>query len=71
MGTDSYLWGDFNWSQEVKMEEQKEKKGCLEDGIIHPDGTEDCIDIYCSKCVDGEWETNPSIGTLIDPSEVL
>ncbi|MGO9311377.1 MAG: hypothetical protein ACLQBD_18010 [Syntrophobacteraceae bacterium] len=53
------------------MEEQKGKKGCLEDGIIYPDGTEDCIDIYCSKCVDGEWETNPSIGTLIDPSEVL
>lgn len=53
------------------MAEQKEKNGCLENGIIYPDGTEDCLDIYCSKCVDGEWETHPSIGVTIDPSEIM
>lgn len=53
------------------MAEQKEKNGCLENGIIYPHGSEDCIDIYCSKCVDGEWETHPSIGESIDPSEVM
>jgi|GEM_PF-905576 hypothetical protein len=52
------------------MAEQKEKKGCFEDGVIYPYGSEDCIDIYCSKCVDGEWETNP-IGVSTDPSEVM
>jgi hypothetical protein len=53
------------------MAEQEEKSGCLENGIIYPHGSEDCLDVYCFKCIDGEWETHPSIGVSIDPSEVL
>jgi hypothetical protein len=53
------------------MPEQKEKTGCLEEGVVHPDGSEYCLDVYCFKCTDGEWETHPWIGVSIDPSEVL
>ncbi len=53
------------------MAEQEEKTGCLENGVIYPHGSEDCLDVYCFKCIDGEWETRPSIGVSIDPSEVL
>ncbi len=53
------------------MAEQKEKSGCLENGKIYPHGSESCMDIYCFKCADGEWETHPSIGASIDLSEVL
>ena len=53
------------------MAEQKQKSGCLEDGIIYPDGSESCMDVYCFKCVDGEWESRPSIGASVDLSEIL
>jgi hypothetical protein len=62
---------DPNLAQEVEMAEQKEKNGCLEDGVTYPNGSESCIDIYCFKCVDGEWEERPSIGASVDLSEVL
>jgi hypothetical protein len=52
------------------MGEQKEKSGCLENDVIYPHGSEYCMDIYCFKCVDGEWETHPSIGASIDLSEI-
>lgn len=52
------------------MAEGKEKKGCLENGVRYPDGSEDCMDIYYYKCVHGEW-TGPSIGASMDPSEVI
>jgi len=72
MKSDSYRHVvDLNWSQEVKMAGEKEKRDCLENGVKYPDGSEDCMDVYCFKCVDGEWETHPSIGVSIDPSEVI
>jgi hypothetical protein len=53
------------------MAERKEKSGCLEKGAIYPHGSECCTDAYCFKCDDGEWETNPSIGSSTDLSEIL
>ncbi len=53
------------------MAEQKQKSGCLEDGVIYPNGSESCMDIYCFKCVDGKWETRASIGASMDLSEIL
>jgi hypothetical protein len=44
---------------------------CLEDGKIYSDGSEYCLDLYCFKCVDGEWETQSLIGDSVDPSLVL
>ncbi len=52
------------------MAEQIEKSGCLDNDLLYPNGSESCMDVYCFKCVDGEWESYPSIGVSIDPSEV-
>lgn len=60
-----------NHAWEVEMDEQKEKSSCSENGIIYPHGSEYCMDVYCFKCVDGEWETHPSIGVSIDLSEIV
>ncbi len=53
------------------MAEQKEKSPCLEDDKIYSHGSEYCLDVYCFKCNDGEWETHSFIGASVDPSEVL
>jgi hypothetical protein len=46
--------------QEVEMEDQKEKKSCLDDEIMYPHGSKSCKDLYwddyCFKCNDGKWE---------------
>jgi len=51
--------------------EDKEEMSCLEDGILYPNGSEECLDIYCFRCVDGKWETHPSIGASVDLSEIV
>jgi hypothetical protein len=42
------------------MEDQKEKKSCLDDEIMYPHGSKSCKDLYwddyCFKCNDGKWE---------------
>ena len=53
------------------MAGHEEEKGCLEDGVIYPHGWEYCMDVYCFKCVDGKWETYPSIGVSIDPWKIV
>lgn len=53
------------------MAEQKVKNACLEDGKIYSNGSEYCLDVYCFKCVDGEWETESLVGSSVDPSLVL
>ena len=53
------------------MPELKEKSGCLESGLTYSEGSEYCLDVYCFKCVDEEWETHPSIGVSTDLSDIL
>ncbi len=53
------------------MPELRAKSGCLEDAVTYSEGSEYCLDVYCFKCVDGEWETHPSIGVSPDLSEIL
>jgi hypothetical protein len=53
------------------MDVHNEKSGCLEDGRSYPDGSEECMDVYCFKCVAGKWETHPWIGAYVDSSEVI
>jgi hypothetical protein len=54
--------GVFNLAQEVKMDENKEKSGCLDQDKMYPHGSKICKDIYwdeyCFKCVDGKWEAH-------------
>jgi hypothetical protein len=52
------------------MPEMQENGSCLEDDVLYPDGHEYCLDVYCFKCTNGEWKMSPSIGALMDPSEV-
>jgi len=42
-------------TQEVAMAEEKGKKGCEDNGITYPHGSEFCKDVYCIQCVDGIW----------------
>jgi hypothetical protein len=49
----------------------KEKNVCLDDGVLYSEGSEYCLDVYCFKCVDGEWETHASIGVPMDLSRVV
>lgn len=53
------------------MADNKEKSGCLDNEIMYPHGSENCKDVYCFKCVDGQWETHPWIGAVMDLSEVV
>jgi len=47
-----------------------EKRGCKDGGVFYPDGSEFCMDIYCFKCSDGEFEVYPDIGASTDLSEI-
>jgi len=44
------------------MVEQEQKSGCAEDGRMYPHGSKLCKeifwDVYCLKCVDGQWEAS-------------
>ena len=67
ISSDSYNdMEDSNCVQEVEMDEQKEKSGCLDHKIMYPHGSEFCKDVfwdvYCFECVDGRWETHPWTG---------
>ena len=53
------------------MPELQERSGCVEDEILYPEGYEYCRDVYCFKCLGGEWEMNPWIGATTDLSEVV
>jgi hypothetical protein len=52
------------------MVEPKKDIGCIEETVTYPEGHEYCVDVYCFKCIGGEWEMNPSIGSSMDPSEI-
>jgi hypothetical protein len=39
--------------------------------VAYPEGYEYCLDVYCFKCTEGEWETHASIGVSPELDRII